>query len=232
MPHANGGDMLTGAEPRPDNGLPGCAGTSRTAPAAVPPRRLAGPPGRMPRVVRTWLGPGMLAAGLGMIPWLFILASTLPSAAIAAHWSSAWLGLDGLEAAGLLTTGLALIRGYDWVCLPAAVTATLLVIDAWFDVTTSAPGSAATEAIAMAIFPELPMAGLCIVLAVRNAPGRYPARTNWDRTAGGASPPSTSARSGTAPGCKPDATGRHNSLRSPAAYANYYLHMLRSLCGI
>jgi hypothetical protein len=64
------------------------------------------------------------------------------------------------------------------VRLPAAITATLLVIDAWFDVTTSAPGSAATEAIAMAVFPELPMAGLCVLLAMLNAPGRQQARTN------------------------------------------------------
>lgn len=106
-----------------------------------------------------------------MIPWLVILARTLPSAAVAAHWPAAWTGLDGMEAVGLLTTGLALIRRYPWVSLPAAVTATLLVIDAWFDVTTSAPGSAA-GAIAMAAFPELPMAALCIVLAVRHAPGR------------------------------------------------------------
>ena len=36
---------------------------------------------------------------------------------------------------------------------------------------TSAPGPAATVAIAMAVFPELPMAGLYAVLAIRYAPG-------------------------------------------------------------
>ena len=90
----------------------------------------------------------------------------------AAHWAAAWAGLDGLEAVGLITTGVSLIRRYSWLCLPAAVTSTLLVVDAWFDVATSASGSAATAAIAMAVFPELPMAGLCAMLAVRNAPGR------------------------------------------------------------
>jgi hypothetical protein len=60
----------------------------------------------------------------------------------------------------------------SWLCLPAAVTSTLLVIDAWFDITTSAPGPAGTAAIAMAVFPELPMAGLSAVLAIRHAPGR------------------------------------------------------------
>lgn len=123
------------------------------------------------RTATSWLGRGILLAGLGMIPWAFVLASMLPSTIRAEHWPVAWAGLDGIEAAGLITTGVALIRRHRWLCLPAAVTSTLLVIDAWFDITTSAPGSAAAVAIALATFPELPMAGLCAVLAVRNAPG-------------------------------------------------------------
>jgi DNA-binding PadR family transcriptional regulator len=106
-----------------------------------------------------------------MIPWVFILACSLPPAIRAAHWSTAWAGLDALEAAGLMTTGAALIGRCSWLRLPAAVTSTLLVVDAWFDITTSAPGHAATVAIAMAVFPELPIAGLCAVLAIRHAPG-------------------------------------------------------------
>jgi hypothetical protein len=84
----------------------------------------------------------------------FILAYSLPPAIRAAHWPAAWAGLDALEAAGLMATGVALIGRYSWLCLPAAVTSTLLVIDAWFDITTSAPGPATTVAIAMAIFPN------------------------------------------------------------------------------
>ena len=53
-----------------------------------------------------------------------------------------------------MTTGVALIGRYNWLCLPAAVTTTLLVIDAWFDITTSAPGPAATVAVAIAVFPN------------------------------------------------------------------------------
>jgi DNA-binding PadR family transcriptional regulator len=118
-----------------------------------------------------WLGRGVLIAGRAMIPWVFILTCSLPPAIRAAHWPAAWAELDALEAAGLIATGVALIRRNSWLCLPAAVTSTLLVIDAWFDITTSAPGPAATIAIAMAVSPELPMAGLCAVLAIRHAPG-------------------------------------------------------------
>jgi hypothetical protein len=109
-----------------------------------------------------------------MVPWLFFLAGTLAPATRAVHWPAAWTGLDSLEALGLLATGVALIRRCSWLCLPAAITATLLIVDAWFDITTSASGSAVTAAVAMAIFPELPTAVLCAVLAVRTAPCSAP----------------------------------------------------------
>jgi DNA-binding PadR family transcriptional regulator len=135
------------------------------------PRRPVTARERTPRPAKSWLGRGVLIAGLAMIPWVFILACSLPSAIRAAHWSTAWAGLDALEAAGLMTTGAALIGRCSWLCLPAAITSTLLVVDAWFDITTSAPGHAATVATAMAVFPELPIAGLCAALAIRHAPG-------------------------------------------------------------
>ena len=138
------------------------------------PRCPAWPRKRMSRGTAGWLGRGILLAGLGMIPWAFFLAGMFPSTIGAEHWPAAWAGLDGMEAAGLITTGVALMRRYRWLCLPAAVTSTLLVIDAWFDITTSASGSAVTAAIAMATFPELPVAGLCAVLAVCNAPRSSP----------------------------------------------------------
>lgn len=121
------------------------------------------------RPVKSRLGRGVLVAGLVLIPWACIMACSLPSSTRAAHWSTAWAGLDGLEAVALIATGVALVGRYRWLCLPAAVASTALIIDAWFDVTTSAPGRAVAMAIAMALFSELPMAGLCAVLAISNA---------------------------------------------------------------
>jgi hypothetical protein len=171
MPDTNGGYMLTTPQAQLAR-TPAAGGVDRTTAILPlrpePHRRPSGK--RMPRPAKKWLGRGVLTAGFGMIPWIFILASTLPPATMASHWPAAWAGLDSLEAVGLITTGVALIRRYSWLCLPAAVTSTLLVVDAWFDVTTSAPGSAAAIAITMAIFPEVPMACLCAIFAVRNAP--------------------------------------------------------------
>lgn len=165
---------------------PGLHNPADAAPAADGPPPTASPapgrPGRTSARAATWLGRGLVAAGLGMIPWLFVLAITLPSTIRAAHWPAAWVGLDGLEALGMLVTGIAVIRRQDWVCLTAAATATLLVIDAWFDITTSPPGAAMITAIAMAACPELPAAAFCTVLAIRNRPSRYPSETERQKT--------------------------------------------------
>jgi DNA-binding PadR family transcriptional regulator len=177
MPDTNGARMLTVPETRLANRAAVSPADRMHTPAIMPaghrqpPRRPVTARKTTPRPAKSWLGRGVLIAGLAMIPWVLILACSLPPTTRAAHWSTAWAGLDALDTAGLTATGAALISRCSWLCLPAAITSTLLVADAWFDITTSAPGHAATVAIAMAVFPELPIAGLCAVLAIRHAPG-------------------------------------------------------------
>jgi hypothetical protein len=118
------------------------------------------------------LGLGLLACGFGMVPWLFVLAATLPGTTRVPHWSMAWVGLDAMEATGLALTGWLLRRGDPRRCLTAMATSALLITDAWFDVTTSGSGGALAEAIAMAVFAEIPMAVLCAVIAYRGLPRR------------------------------------------------------------
>jgi hypothetical protein len=114
-----------------------------------------------------WLGRGLVVAGLAMIPWLVVLAVTLPASARAAHWPAAWIGLDSLEGLGLLATGLLLIRRDDRCCLTAAAASALMLTDAWFDVTTASPGPALAMAIAMAACVEIPVSLICASVAVR-----------------------------------------------------------------
>lgn len=123
-----------------------------------------------------WVGLGLIGCGLALIPWLFVLAVGLPASTTAAHWSTAWVGLDGLEAIGLITTGVLLNRRDPRRCLAATVTATLLTVDAWFDVTTAAPGADQATAIAMAAGLEIPLAILCAVLAARTLAGTHQRR--------------------------------------------------------
>lgn len=107
------------------------------------------------------------ACGLALLPWLYVLATGLPANATAEHWPIAWVGLDALEALGLIATGLLAARGDRRHALAAAATATLLVVDAWFDTTTAAPGGDFAAALAMALGAELPLAALCGRLALR-----------------------------------------------------------------
>ena len=113
-----------------------------------------------------------------MIPWLVVLATQLPAAATAWHWSAAWTGLDSLEALALLGTGWLMARQDPRCCLVATAATTLIVADAWFDVTTAAPGVSEVTAIAMAAFAELPVAALCAFLALRTLSRHEPEGTS------------------------------------------------------
>ncbi|WP_325117334.1 MULTISPECIES: hypothetical protein [Streptomyces] len=130
----------------------------------------------------------LLASGVALVPWLYVLARTLPSTARVGHWNVAWVGLDALEALGLLTTAALRRRGDDRHRLTAAATGALLVVDAWFDTVTAAPGGE-LAAVALALCAELPLAAVCTALALgregrtvrlrddrRLAPGRRPTK--------------------------------------------------------
>jgi HAD superfamily hydrolase (TIGR01509 family) len=130
-------------------------------------------PGARAGRARTWLALGIAGAGLGLVPWLAYLAISLPPSPVAWHWPAAWAGLDAMEAAGLVSTGVLLLRRDARACLTAAGTAALLLADAWFDVTTAPPGSGALTSLLMALLAELPAAALCAGLAIRGL-GRPP----------------------------------------------------------
>jgi hypothetical protein len=113
------------------------------------------------------VGLGLLAAAAVMVPWLYLLSVSLPDTTRVSGWSRAWVGLDVMEGLALLGTGLLLLRRDPRVSPVAAVTAALLLVDAWFDVTTSSSGRALAVALAMALLGELPLCALCAVIAAR-----------------------------------------------------------------
>ena len=108
-----------------------------------------------------------LGTGAFLIPWSALLAATLPHTTQAYHWSLAWTGLDTGEAAAALATAVLLARGDVRAALSAAAGGALLTADAWFDVCTSAPGSACCLSVASALFVELPLACGSFWLAAR-----------------------------------------------------------------
>jgi hypothetical protein len=108
----------------------------------------------------------LLVAAL-LIPWDCYLAATLPHRSVAHHYDAAWVGFDLLLIVVLARIGWLAAKRHAHVVLTAAAGATLLVVDAWFDVVTSAPGGARTQAIILALVLELPGAYLCALLARR-----------------------------------------------------------------
>lgn len=130
-----------------------------------------GPPARPSAPLRRWPGYALVASGIALVPWLVVLATGLPPTATAPHWATAWVGLDTMEAVGLIATGLLTLRRHRVRSAVAGATATLLAVDAWFDVMTSS-GPDFRTALAMAFAAEIPLAAICGVLAVTSFPAR------------------------------------------------------------
>jgi hypothetical protein len=124
------------------------------------------PAGRL--VLPRWVGPLFLTAAAGLVPWIIFLAVSLPRRAEAANYRLAWVGFDMGILGVLASLGWLAYRRSTWTEMLATCAATLLVVDAWFDVVTAAHQRERLLALAGAAIFELPLAGLCVWLA-RNA---------------------------------------------------------------
>lgn len=102
-----------------------------------------------------------------LIPWDVYLSATLPAHSVAHHYRGAWVGFDVMLIVVMGRIGWLAARRDPHVVLTAGVGATLLCVDAWFDVLTAGPGAQRTEAVLMALVLELPGAFLCAMLARR-----------------------------------------------------------------
>jgi hypothetical protein len=112
-----------------------------------------------------WVGVLFAAAALVLVPWVIFLVRALPSDHRSAHWDVAWGGFDAGLALLLVGVALAAWRRSPWLEGAATAAATLLVVDAWFDILTSSSRSELVMAIVEAAVVELPLAVFCLVLA-------------------------------------------------------------------
>lgn len=122
---------------------------------------------RPTRVVPRWAGWLVIAAGVVMLPWIAGLSFVLPTSHEAAHYDASWIGFDLGLCAMLLRTGWLAQKGREHIELSAAMTGTLLLVDAWFDVVTADSRSELTLALALALFGELPLAAFFLWIAGR-----------------------------------------------------------------
>jgi hypothetical protein len=111
--------------------------------------------------VPRWLVAVLGGVAVVLVPWTLYLTFTLPARHVTVHYDLAWVGFDVGLTVSFAATTWAVVRGSRWLAPFAAITATMLCCDAWFDITTSRPGDEILEAIALAAVAELPLAALC-----------------------------------------------------------------------
>lgn len=100
-----------------------------------------------------------------LVGWIAVLGATLGTSATVRHWDLSWIGLDILEVVGLVATALLMRHRAPAVVQVATMTATLFLVDAWFDVTLSQPGWTYAGAVVSACLLEIPLAVLCLRIA-------------------------------------------------------------------
>ena len=108
-----------------------------------------------------WLGPLAVCCVFALVPWIVYLGLTLPQRSRAEHYDVAWLGFDCAMCAVLAVLAVVALRRHPATGLVAAVAATMLVVDAWFDVTTAAGEENFLTALVLALVVELPLAAIC-----------------------------------------------------------------------
>lgn len=116
-------------------------------------------------VPRRWVAPLLALGAVLLIPWTLVLAYRLPARHTSHHWDIAWVGFDLALAAALAVTGLTIARRSTWAPSAAAVAATLLFCDAWFDVVLASGHDGQVEAVLEAVLVEIPLAIFLIWLA-------------------------------------------------------------------
>jgi uncharacterized membrane protein len=120
-----------------------------------------------------WVAPLFAVGALVLVPGVVLLLVFLPSTHQSEHWDVAWGGFDVALALLLLTVAVTAWRGSPWLEGAATAAATLLFIDAWFDVLTSSSQAELILALVEAVLVELPLALFCLLLA-RDAQRQLP----------------------------------------------------------
>jgi len=115
--------------------------------------------------VSAWKALLYIIGAIVIIPWTIYLSQSLPTRHTFRNWDVAWVGLDVVLVLSLLVTGILAYIKSLYTAIAASTTGSLLVIDAWFDVTGAHKGWELHEAISAAILLEIPLACLSFHLA-------------------------------------------------------------------
>jgi hypothetical protein len=117
------------------------------------------------RAVPGWAPTLLVICTIALVPWTILLLFELPDKQVAHHWNLAWAGFDVGIGVALAVTAVTILKRSVWTPVAAAATATLLVVDAWFDVVTASSTRDRWIAFGMAVLCELPLAAICVGIA-------------------------------------------------------------------
>ena len=109
----------------------------------------------------------MTACCVVLAAWIAILLQTLPGRYTSSDWRAVWVGLDIAELAGFAATAWAAWHQRQVLIFCMVITGTLLVCDAWFDLTLNYGSSGFTASILSAVLAEFPLAFLLFAGARR-----------------------------------------------------------------
>jgi hypothetical protein len=133
----------------------------RNAPEPVE-DRVPAPPSSTNRIAAIYLVLALL-----MLPWMLVLAVELPDRQLNQNYRLAWVGFDLMLMVVLSRTAWLAWRRSPYIVIVASMAAALLIVDAWFDITTADSEQDRYLAIATALLIELPLAAFSLRLARR-----------------------------------------------------------------
>lgn len=149
-------------------------------------------PLRVRQLSPRWVAALFVLGAVLLVPWIIYLGFELPEQNVSRHWDLTWVGFDVALLLALARTGWLAWKGRRQMELPAIAAGTLLLVDAWFDITTASTTRDLIQAIVSAVVLEIPMAMVAFWIAahVETVCGQAERRLRMARRAHGApSPP-------------------------------------------
>jgi hypothetical protein len=118
------------------------------------------------RILPRWVVAFFLGGAVVLIPWDVLMFSVPQVVNVPKHWVLVWGGFDCFLILGFGVTAFRLMTRSPKGAVTAAMTGTMLLIDAWFDVLTTRRGGLMVS-ILMAVFAEIPCAVICFYVSRR-----------------------------------------------------------------
>ncbi len=118
------------------------------------------------KIVPRWVVAFFLGCAVVLIPWIVLMFTVPQEVNVPKHWVLVWGGFDCFLVLGFAVTAYRLLTRSPRGAVTAAMTGTMLLIDAWFDVLTTHRGGVWVS-ILMAVFAEIPCAVICFAVSRR-----------------------------------------------------------------